>query len=208
MIRINLLAEGKRPAAVRKARPGAPTREWGPLLLLVIALAGLAIFGGWWWMLAREKADNATAIVEAREEVRKLEAIIKEVQEYKRKQEELQRKIDVIKQLQANQKGPVQVMDFVSRALPELLWLNRMGMKGTRVTITGQAFNSNAVANFIDNLDKVPEFQEPSLQDLREGEGGVYIFTVVFSFTYPQPETTETTETTEAARPAAAPAAG
>ena len=63
----------------------------------------------------------------------------------------------------------MQVMDQISRALPELLWLDRMTMIGTRITLAGQAFNSNAVANFMDNLDKVPEFQEPILSDMTAG---------------------------------------
>lgn len=187
MIRINLLAEGKRPAAVRRAKPTtAVPREWGPWLLLVGVVAGALGFGGWWWVLGREQSEKAAAIREAEAEVRKLDAIIKEVQEYKRKQAELERKIAVIKQLQANQRGPVQVMDQISRALPELLWLDRMTLVGNRITVSGQAFNSNAVANFMENLDRVPDFQEPILQDMQE-RGPVYLFTVVFSFTFPKP---------------------
>lgn len=188
MIRINLLAEGKRPAAVRRVRSaGAPPREWGPWLAFAGILIGIVVLGGWWWALAREQATNRVAIREAQAEVERLKPIIREVEDYKRKQAELERKIDVIKRLQENQKGPVQVMDFISRALPELLWLERMTMNGNRITLTGRAFNTNAVANFIDNLDKVAEFQEPNLQDMQEQAGGVYAFTVVFNFSYPSP---------------------
>lgn len=189
MIRINLLAEGKRPAAVRRTKVAgepAAARDWGLWILLAAVVAGAAAFGGWWWLLGGERDANAVAIRDAEAEVRKLDAIIKEVEDYKRKQAELERKIGVIKQLQANQKGPVQVMDQVSRALPELLWLDRMSMTGGKVTLVGRAFNSNAVANFMDNLDKVKEFQEPILQDMTE-QGPVYNFTINFTFSYAEP---------------------
>jgi type IV pilus assembly protein PilN len=188
MIKINLLAEGKRPAAVRRAKAGgAPTmREWGPWILLFGILVGACTSAAWWWTLSKQRDANAASIREEEAEVRKLDAIIKEVQEYKKKQAELERKISVIKQLQANQKGPVQVMDQISRALPELLWLDTMTMSGSRITLSGQAFNSNAVANFMENLDKVPEFQEPSLQDMSQ-QTQTYRFTIVFNFSYAEP---------------------
>jgi Tfp pilus assembly protein PilN len=211
MIKINLLAEGKRPAAVRRTKvPGeaAPVRDWGPWIVLACVFVAAAAFGGWWWLLSGQRDANAASIREAEAEVRKLDAIIKEVEDYKRKQADLERKIGVIKQLQANQKGPVQVMDQVSRALPELLWLDRMTMTGNRITLVGRAFNSNAVANFMDNLDKVAEFQEPILQDMTE-QGPVYKFTIVFNFSYAEAApAVEKTSSPAAVAPAAPPAPG
>ena len=75
-------------------------------------------------------------------------------------------------------------MDSISRALPELLWLDRMDMNANSIHLAGRAFNTNAVATFIENLDKVVEFQEPILQDLSQGNGGVYNFSVVFNYSY------------------------
>jgi len=193
VIKINLLAEGKRPVAVRKARAvpaaGAP-REWAIWFLLGVTLLGLLAFGGWWWTLAREIERNTEEIARAEEEVRQLEAIIREVEEFKRKKAELEHKIAVIQQLRANQRGPVTVMDEISRALPELLWLDRMEVGPSNITLAGRAFNSNAVANFIENLDRVDEFEEPVLRDLQE-RGQIYAFTVVFNYSYLQPAPAE-----------------
>ncbi|MGH7342714.1 MAG: PilN domain-containing protein, partial [Candidatus Rokuibacteriota bacterium] len=186
MIKINLLAEGKRPVAVRKARAapaaGAP-REWGILLLIGLTLVGVLAFGAWWWTLNREIGRNKEEIARSEEEVRQLEAIIREVEAFKRKKAELEHKIAVIEQLRANQSGPVRVMDEISRALPELLWLDRMEVGAANITLSGRAFNSNAVANFMENLDRVPEFEEPVLRDLQE-RGPVYHYTVVFNYSY------------------------
>jgi len=192
MIKINLLAEGKRPVAVRKATkagPAAPSqREWAVVWLLVVTLAGLLAFGGWWWLKNREIGENGRQIVKKEAEVKALESIIKEVEAYKLKQAELRHKIEVIERLQANQRGPVQVMDEISRALPELLWLDRMDMRSNSISLTGRAFNSNAVANFIENLDRVPEFQEPNLRDMQE-RGPVYSFSIGFNYSYLRPAT-------------------
>src|SRR4030095_2143134 len=183
MIKINLLAEGKR-AVTRKAKgPSALERsDIGVWMLGVGVLLGLLVFGGYWFYLHREIQQKDEEIAVSQREVDELQAIIKEVEDYKLKKAELEHKIAVINQLKANQRGTVKLMDQVSRALPELLWLDSMDVTGTTVTIRGQAFNTNAVANFIENLDKVPEFQEPILVDTSQ-QGSVYSFQIHFCFT-------------------------
>ena len=106
-------------------------------------------------------------IAEAEKEVEELSSVIKEVDDYKAKKTELERKIKVIGDLKLNQRGPVKVMDNISRSLPELLWLDHLTMSASTIEIDGRAFNTNAVANFIENFDKVPEFGEPTLKDAR-----------------------------------------
>jgi len=96
---------------------------------------------------------------------------------FKKKQADLERKIEVITNLKNQQTGPVRVMDAISRALPELLWLDRMDVTPGEIRISGRAFNVNAVSNFIENLDKVPEFREPRVGQVREN-GEVYTFTI------------------------------
>lgn len=191
MIRINLLSEGKRPAAVRKSRQPATSFLQGEqaaaiMLVAAIVLAGLLPAGVWWWLKGNEIEQNEEAIAEAQREVDELAAIIKEVEEYKAKQVELQNKISVIEQLRRNQRGPVHVMDAISTALPELLWLDRMNMTNTSISLNGRAFNTNAVASFVENLDNVPEFKEPDLRNVQRGSGGVYSFNITFQYTYPE----------------------
>jgi Tfp pilus assembly protein PilN len=81
----------------------------------------------------------------------------------------------------------VRVMDYIARALPELLWLDRLRMTPDSIEIEGRAFNTNAVANFIENLDKVPEFDEPILKSTEQQAGNaqaVSIYKFVISFHY------------------------
>jgi hypothetical protein len=56
-------------------------------------------------------------------------------------------------------------------------------MNASSIEIEGRAFNPNAVANFMDNLDKVPEFKEPVLKDTN-AEGNVYRFSIAFDYSF------------------------
>lgn len=184
MIRINLLSEGKK--AVRATR--APTtgttiagQDLGTVLLALGFIAGVVAGGVHLMMVNNEIKEKDRQIAAAQREADELAAILEEVADYENKKASLENKIKVINELKANQRGPVRIMDEVSRALPQLLWLTALEMKGSVITVKGEAFNANAVANFIDNLDKVPEFQEPVLQDMPLKKD-LYGFTVQFNF--------------------------
>ena len=57
-------------------------------------------------------------------EAQKLESAINAVNDFQKKKDSLQKRIDLINQLKQNQKGPVRIMDQVSRDLPDLVWLD------------------------------------------------------------------------------------
>jgi len=189
MIKINLLAEGKRPTAVRKSKSAELLKgqDIGQWLLAVGFFIGVILAAFFWWQVKQEKAAQDEEIAVAQAEVAALDSVIKEVEDYKAKKAALEQKIGVINDLKLNQRGPVRVMDYVSKALPELLWLDRLTMDDAMITVEGRAFNTNAVANFIENLDKVPEFEEPTLKDTTEQSGGVYKFSIEFKYSFAPP---------------------
>jgi Tfp pilus assembly protein PilN len=185
MIKINLLSEGKRPAAVRKARAaGAPGQELALWMLIAGAFAGVLAAGAYWWLVNGRLQEKQAEVAQAQKQVDALQAVIKEVDDYKVKKKNLTDKIGVINDLKSNQRGPVRVMDYVSRSLPELLWLDRMKMSASSIEVEGRAYNPNAVANFLENLDKVPEFKEPVLKDTSAQSNAVYKFLITFDYSF------------------------
>lgn len=185
MIRINLLSEGKRPAAVRKKkRTGLAEREDLAVVLLgAMLFLGLLLAGAWWWWVDGQLEAKRQEVARVQQEVDQKQEVLAEVEEFKQKKAELEHKIQVINELKANQRGPVRVMDNISRALPELLWIDQMRMSPNNITLTGRAFNVNAVANFIENLDRVPEFREPTRTQFDQS-GPVYRYQIAFNYTY------------------------
>jgi type IV pilus assembly protein PilN len=183
MIKINLVSEGRRPVVSRKAKEklGIAGLELGEGLFLLALLVGIAALTGYWLHLRSERADRAQAIGVAEREVEELAQVLAEVEDYKKKKESLDHKIAVIKELKRNQSGPVRILDQISQGLPELLWLDRMTLRSRSVQLEGRAFNTNQIATFIENLGKVPEFQEPRLRDTNR-VGQVYRFVITFNF--------------------------
>jgi type IV pilus assembly protein PilN len=191
MVKINLLAEGKRPIIARRAKQpllqlsGANAAN---IALTAVAVASLLAATTWYFLLERNIKRKAAEIAVAQKEVDELQQVIKEVEEFKRRRDELTRKVQIITDLKNNQRGPVQIMDEVSRALPELLWLTRMDVSASAINFYGTAMNMSAVANFIENLDRVEPFREPILQDTTRGRaGGSYNFRMTMGYSFTKP---------------------
>ncbi len=211
MIKINLLSEGKRPTAIRRSRgtrDSLPT-DLGQVLLLGTILLALVGCVAYWFVNKGKIRDKGREIDVAQAEYDKLEEVIKEVEAYKAKKAELEHKIDVITELKANQRGPVRVMDEISRAVPELLWLTDLQMSTNQIKLRGQAYNNNAIASFTENLDRVPEFQEPEFKESKLGRSDVYDFSINLGFSLrPISAAPVPAEQDGAAEPSAAEAGG
>jgi type IV pilus assembly protein PilN len=190
MIKINLVAEA--PTKAARAKRAGPelslgARQGDILLLAVLAVALLGI--GTRWLLLKNERDHLRAVErEKRVQRDELQPYIQKVQELEAKRDQLRHKISVINNLKQNQRGPVRIMDEVSRALPDLVWLTKMTMRGSNLTISGVAMDETAVANYISNLDSSPFFQEPTLKRMARGKEDSFSFILECSFTYAPPE--------------------
>ena len=193
MIKINLVREGR---AVRGtgAAPGVPaSAAAGPSNINNILVAGglflgILIGGGWWFWEKRTLSEKQETVAVKTTEAQRLEAIIKEVEDYQKRKDNLQKRIDLINQLKQGQKGPVRVMDQISKDLPDLVWLDRLTMSGGVITIDGRGLNPNAVANFVENIKNDPFFEEPDLSSVTgvavSAGTPVYSFNMSFKFSY------------------------
>ena len=176
MIRINLLTEAK-AAAARKKTPVLPTgARLNNLLFIAGVAAGVIYIAAMGFYLLQKRRNLDDEIGKARIEAERLRSIIEEVKGYETKKASLEEKIELINKLKTNQKGPVRLMDEVSRALPDLVWLTSLDVVGETITMRGKTLSPNAVATYLENLKKSPFFAEPVFKNLGQdgGSQGIY----------------------------------
>jgi type IV pilus assembly protein PilN len=204
LIRINLLTEAK-AAAARKKAPLLPT---GARLNHVLFFGGLGlgllyvIVMGLTLMSRRSQLEDE--IVKARLEADRLKSIIQEVKEYEDKKASLEAKIQLINSLKTNQKGPVRLMDEISKALPDLVWLTALDVSSNQISMKGKTLSPNAVATYLENLKKSPFFAEPVFKSLGRDGGnlGTYSWEMTLVF---NPAAVLASASAEVPPPAAAP---
>ncbi len=196
MIKINLVREGRAPVRGTSAGGGGGAAGGGamnPNNLIIVALLVISILmAGGWFLVKKRELDSKLADMELkRVEAQKLEAIIKEVEAFEKRKEDLKKRIDTINELKQNQKGPVRVMDRISQDLPDLVWLDRLALDGAqkKIDLTGRGLNPNAIAIFIENIKADPLFEEPEVSNVTQaGSRGtgpdVYTFTMKFGFKF------------------------
>ncbi len=157
MIRINLL-----PAGEEKHLASARVFLIFSAVMLAILLA--IIFANS-QVLAERERESKERLDEADREIANLKQIIGKINELKEKKVKLQEKINMIIKLQEANIGPVRVLDEVSLKLPSTkIWIEKMGLSGTRMQIDGKTLENQEVANFMKQLESSMFFTKVDLQ--------------------------------------------
>jgi type IV pilus assembly protein PilN len=150
MIKINLLEveRARRPKTVA-APGGVPTT----LLALIILGATAAIFIFYYIAIGNRLTNLTRDVEEKRIRKKELEPYIKRVDELEQRKNELAKKNHAIEELRSRRTIPVHILDEVSRALPEQLWLTTMEIKGETLNIDGATLQEQAIPTFMKTLD-------------------------------------------------------
>jgi type IV pilus assembly protein PilN len=161
MIRINLLAADK-PTAKKKASaaPGA-----FQAYLFLALFAGGALLGclGLWWLKTASIKDLDDKITAGKKRQAELQAIKAQVDQFLQKKRILDAKVKLIEQLKAQQSGPVHMLDEISKALPDFVWLTSLDQTGNTIRFSGESNGLTSVADFISNLQKSGWFPQVDL---------------------------------------------
>ncbi len=93
-------------------------------------------------------------------------------------QECLAAEVAALRVVEASRHEGARLLDTVGQAVPELLWLENLTYRRGEISVEGIAYNTNAIADFIEALDRAEQFSEPRLIDTEEVETDVYRFKI------------------------------
>jgi type IV pilus assembly protein PilN len=150
MIRINLLGI-ERPKA-RKLPTFTIAAQQLTIACSVILVAAGAGIGWWYWTLQQAAAQVEVDITAAQQEQARLQSVLAEVKQFEGRRSQLQQRVQLIEQLRAGQAFSVELLDHVSRSVPDMLWLIDMDQTGEALTIQGRSTTLVAVSDFVANL--------------------------------------------------------
>ena len=160
MIRINLLAVERKAAA--KPTRAAVFRAGQKMVVGCSAILILSVvFVGWrYWSLTQESKQLDKDISDSQQETLRLRGIILQVQQFEQQRTQLQQRVVLIEQLRKEQKGPVHMLDEISRALPPMLWLTELKQTDDSVVIDGRSTAVTNLTDFVANLEASGYFKK------------------------------------------------
>jgi len=166
MIRINLLPREERVTKRQKNFP--KLGNLAPFAALPVVLGLIGVSAG----LERAKlATLRSDVAEVRDEVRAIQPQVDRVNRLTAKREELERRLDVIKQLDEDRFLAVRIMDDMSRQMPKYLWLEDMNQAGpNRLTVNGVTFSNLIVADLMMRMERSSMFAGVDLTQTERGQ--------------------------------------
>lgn len=183
MARINLLSWREEYRREKK-------QEFITHTVLFALLAGIVAFV--WVSMVNSAIDNQEFRNKLlKDELSVLNKQVKEIQELKKKREELISRMRVIQDLQGTRPVIVRYFDEFVRAIPDGVFVLSMARKGNIITLDGIAESNSRVASLMRNIDNSTWFSESNLKsvtaDPAYGEQAVR-FSVVLNTVVPTAE--------------------
>jgi type IV pilus assembly protein PilN len=149
MIQINLLP-------VRAKKRKVTGRQVFYAYLVSIA-ATIVLIGIIWSLQEMQISDLNRQIAEAKAEVDKFAKYEAMLQEMTRKKEVVDKKREVIRNLQHDRDTIVRLMALISAEVPaEKIWLEKLIQAGNSMTLDGVALSNESIAEFMRNLESSP----------------------------------------------------
>jgi len=188
MIRINLVAPERTTKTKAKgtAGPAMPPGALQSYLLLALLVGGaLVLCAGAWWLQSNKLRDLDTRIAADEKRMRDLQAIAQQVAQFQQKKAILENKVLVIEQLRLAQKSPVHMLDEISKALPDYVWLTTLEETQGNLRFAGQSNSLAAVADYISALQRSGWFPTVDLGTSQDQQN-IVNFTLTGAFQDPE----------------------
>lgn len=146
----------------REERREELKKEYLIILAVSVICAGLIVFA-WHYYVNDQIANQQNRNIYLEQNIRELNAQVKEINAMKAKREELKDRMRVIQDLQGNRPEIVHLFDELVQTLPDGVFFSQLSRSGASITIEGTAESNNRVSSLMRRLDRSDWFTAPNL---------------------------------------------
>ena len=201
MIRINLLKPEKKELREIPSVPAPKARKerrfqlsYFIILVLIAAVAVLFIMQ----RSAINKERNLLQV--AQQEKEQLQYVLEKLEKFEQRKRTLERKINLITNLKAQQTVAVRIMDELSKNIPDWVWLTETKYEEQTIEINGRALSNSLIADYIYNLENSPYLKNVNLissTQKTEQNSQFLEFTLTAQYVLPKEYLEESKESTQ-----------
>ena len=159
MIRINLA-----PIEARARRGPAfslslPSFNLG-VVFAIVYVAALGSVGYYWFSLQAEETRVAADVDRLNRELQSLKATLGQGASVRGQLAEVKRRVDILEELTKGQGKSIALLDTFADTVPRDLWITGLEQKEFQVKLSGTAFSTTAVSDFMSNLKSSGRFKD------------------------------------------------
>ena len=159
MIRINLAPIEARGRSGAGFSVSLPSFNLG----VVFAIAYVALAGGigfYWFSLQAEETRVAADVDRLNRELTSLKATLGQGANVRAQLTEVKRRVDILEELTKGQAKPIALLDSFADTVPPDLWITSLEQKESLLKLSGTAFSTTAVSDFMTNLKGSGKFKD------------------------------------------------
>jgi len=165
MIKVNLLSPERKEMAGGPGEATGFTEEERESKINTLAVAFTAIMtvgliGFLYWTQTQTIESQENLLKEKIAKKATLAEVENTLKELEKAEKDLSRKVALISELKSRQQSTVRMMDELSNAIPEWVWLSNLSFTGNRLSLKGKAIHNNLIADFINNLKATNSFTD------------------------------------------------
>jgi type IV pilus assembly protein PilN len=153
----------------REEAQKAKQKEYFTVLGLVALIAFIFVFLVNQFFQMRIDGQNARNQY-LKNEIKILDIRIGEIKTLNQKKSALQKRINVVEQLQRSRNVGTQVLDEISKVVPSGIYLVELEKQGNSVQITGKSESNNHLANMIREIEGSDLFTDAILESITTDE--------------------------------------
>jgi type IV pilus assembly protein PilN len=162
----------------------------------VVMILGAVIIAGGLAFLWKSDMDSRIAYQESRNAyietaTKQLDKQIKEIEDLKRKRDELLARMRVIQDLQGKRPVIVRVFDELVKTLPDGLFYTDVSKQGEELSIVGMSESNSRIASLMRRFEESEWFTNPNLSNVASAESrraGFSQFNLTVQQKTPEPE--------------------
>ncbi len=149
------------------------------ILAGVIFLSTIALMVFLYFVYSNKQSNLGIELSQKREQLKKLEAENKAIEEKRREIARLETQVKSIKALTETRDTPAPFMSAMSYAIPQEVWVSSVVKNGKQFSVDGVGLDNTVVVKFVQNLSRIrSDFSERNVF-VREGEHDKTFFTDV-----------------------------
>ncbi len=152
------------------------------MLLIIAGIGGL----GWYYMYLSKSIERQDAQIENwRNQQMMLQKTVNLQNEVIKLRSDISNRIAIIKELTGDSDMRFAMMQYITKIIPDELWLNRISesMINNRIlfSIEGMSYDKRNISSFLANLEEYEKFEAVALESIRPAPSEIrdaYLFSV------------------------------